>query len=269
LPKKAVVLLSGGIDSTTTLALARAEGFEVYALTIDYGQRHRVELDAATRVASSLSAKEHKIMTVDLRAVGGSALTSDMDVPKSQEVETVLSTASTGFPTSGPSWYPVRKPEGIPSTYVPARNTIFLSLALSWAEAIGATAVFIGATAVDYSGYPDCRPEYIEAFQRVADLGTKAGAEGRPIRIRAPFVNVPKSQIIRTGLRLGVDYSLTHSCYDPADDGKACGKCDSCHFRRKAFAEAGVKDPTVYLAAGGGASGRDAPFLRGTRAPDS
>jgi 7-cyano-7-deazaguanine synthase len=226
LPKKAVVLLSGGIDSTTTLALASAEGFEVYALTIDYGQRHRAELDAARKVATSLSAKEHKIISVDLRTVGGSALTSDMDVPKSQNFNETS--------------------RGIPVTYVPGRNTLFLALALSWGEAVGATAVFIGATAVDYSGYPDCRPEYIQAFQRVADLGTKAGTEGKPIRIRAPFVKVPKSEIIRRGLRLGVDYSLTHSCYDPADDGTACGKCDSCHFRRKAFAEAGVKDPTLY-----------------------
>lgn len=239
MPKKAVVLLSGGIDSTTAMALAGAEGFEVYALTIDYGQRHRAELDAARRVARSLSAKEHKIISVDLRAVGGSALTSDMDVPKS----------GIGDRVSGRDRKPqtrTPKPQEIPVTYVPGRNTVLLALALSWAEAIGATAVFIGVTAVDYSGYPDCRPEYIEAFQRVADLGTKAGVEGKPITIRAPFVNVPKSGIIRRGLRLGVDYSLTHSCYDPADDGKACGKCDSCHFRRKAFAEAGVKDPTVY-----------------------
>ncbi len=243
---KAVVLLSGGIDSTTALALARAEGFEVYALTIDYGQRHRVELVAAARVARSLSAKEHKIIRVDLRAVGGSALTSDMDVPKSGEFQTVLSTGSTGFRTSGPSCYPVGNSQGIPATYVPGRNTVFLALALSWAEAIGATDVFIGVTAVDYSGYPDCRPEYVEAFQRVAELGTKVGVEGKPIRIRAPFVNVSKAEIITRGTELGVDYSLTHSCYDPDKDGRACGKCDSCHFRRKAFAEAGVKDPTVY-----------------------
>jgi len=225
-PGKAVVLLSGGIDSATALALARDEGFEVYALTIDYGQRHRVELEAARRVARSLSANEHKVITAALRAVGGSALTSDVDVPKSE--------------TAGEIG------EAIPATYVPGRNTVFLALALSWAEAIGATDVFIGVTAVDYSGYPDCRPDYIEAVQRLSDLGTKAGVEGTPIKVRAPFVNVPKSQIIRTGLRLGVDYSLTHSCYDPTRDGKACGKCDSCHFRKKAFAEAGVKDPTVY-----------------------
>ncbi len=226
MPKKAVVLLSGGIDSTTALALARAEGFDVYALTIDYGQRHKAELEAARRVARSLLAKEHKIIRVDLRAVGGSALTSDMDVPKSEQMN--------------------QRRVGIPATYVPARNTVFLAVALSWAEAIGATDLFIGATAVDYSGYPDCRPEYIEAFQRVADLGTKAGVEGKPIKVRAPFVNVPKSRIIRTGEELGVDYSLTHSCYDPTEEGKACGRCDSCHFRRKAFAEAGVKDSTVY-----------------------
>jgi len=228
MPKKAVVLLSGGIDSTTALAVARAEGFEVYALTIYYGQKQKVELEAARRVARSLSAKEHKLINVDLRAFGSSALTSDnIGVPKSEGVDELG--------------------EGIPTTYVPGRNTVFLALGLSWAEAIGATDLFIGVTAVDYSGYPDCRPEYIEAFQRVADLGTKTGVEDKPIEVQAPFVNVSKSQIIRTGLGLGVDYSLTHSCYDPASGGKACGKCDSCHFRKKAFAEAGVKDPTVYV----------------------
>jgi 7-cyano-7-deazaguanine synthase len=224
--RKAVVLLSGGIDSTTALALAKAEGYEVHALTIDYGQRHNAELDAARRVARSLSAKEHRVIRVDLRAFGGSALTGDAVVPKAEKLD--------------------ERPQGIPATYVPGRNTVFLALALSWAEAIGATAVFIGATAVDYSGYPDCRPEYVEAFQKVSELGTKAGVEGSPIAILAPFVNSPKSQIITTGVRLGVDYSLTHSCYDPAPDGEACGKCDSCHFRKRAFAEAGVKDPTVY-----------------------
>lgn len=227
--KRAVVLLSGGIDSATALALARAEGFEVYALTVDYGQRHRAELEAAKRVAKSLSAKEHKVITVDLGGFGGSALTGHMEVPKSEKAVSLE-----------------QQGEEIPATYVPARNTVFLSLALSWAEAVGATDVFIGATAVDYSGYPDCRPEYIEAFQKMAELGTKAGADGKPIRIRAPFVRVPKRHIITTGLRLGVDYSLTHSCYDPAADGKACGKCDSCHFRKKAFAEAGLNDPTIY-----------------------
>jgi 7-cyano-7-deazaguanine synthase len=225
-PRKAVVLLSGGIDSATTMALAASEGFEVYALTIDYGQKHRVELDAARKVAASLSAKEHKIVAVDLRAFGGSALTSDVRVPKSRRMD--------------------RTRKGIPVTYVPGRNTVFLALALSWAEALGAADVFIGVTAVDYSGYPDCRPEYIDAFQKVADLGTKAGVEGRPMKVRAPFVNAPKSRIIAAGVELGVDYSLTHSCYDPSDDGKACGRCESCHLRKRAFAEARVTDPTDY-----------------------
>ena len=226
MPRKAVVLLSGGSDSATTLAMAKAEGFDLYALTIDYGQRHRAELDAARKVARSMSVTEHKVLRIDLRSIGGSALTSDAEVPKSRKTEEIS--------------------EGIPVTYVPARNTIFLSFALARAEAIGATDVFIGATSIDYSGYPDCRPEYIEAFQKVADVGTKSGVEGKPIRIRAPFVKTRKSEIIKRGVALGVDFSLTHSCYDPTPEGKACGKCDSCLFRRRAFAEAGVKDPTVY-----------------------
>lgn len=226
MPRKAVVLLSGGIDSTTTLAVAKDEGFEVYALTIDYGQRHMAEVEAARRVAEAVSVKEHKIIEIDLRAIGGSALTSDMEVPKTEN--------------GG------RIGRSIPVTYVPGRNTIFLALGVAWAEAIGATDVFIGATAVDYSGYPDCRPEYIKAFQKAAELGTKTGVEGRPIRIRAPFVKTPKREIIRKGIRLGVDYSLTHSCYDPTKDGKACGRCESCLLRRRAFAEAGVEDPAVY-----------------------
>jgi 7-cyano-7-deazaguanine synthase len=225
-PGKAVVLLSGGIDSATTLAFAGSEGYDVYALTLDYGQRHALEIEAAKKVAKSASVKEHKIIAIDLRAIGGSALTGDAEVPKSDDA--------------------ARIPAGIPITYVPGRNTIFLSLALAWAEAIGAADVFIGVTAVDYSGYPDCRPEYIKAFQKLADLATKTGVEGKPIRIRAPFVNTPKSEIIVRGLALGVDYSLTHSCYDPTNDGKACGKCDSCLFRKRAFAQAGTKDPAVY-----------------------
>lgn len=226
--KKAVVLLSGGIDSTTVLALAKEEGFEVYALTIDYGQRHRVELDAARKVAQSLGVREHKILRLDLRSLGGrSALTSDTGVPKSEKEDAIG--------------------EAIPVTYVPGRNTIFLAVGLAWAEAIGAGDLFIGVTAVDYSGYPDCRPEYIEAFQRVADLGTKVGVEGKPIRIRAPLVNSPKREIIRKGSALGVDYSLTHSCYDPSEEGAACGKCESCVLRKKAFADAGIADPTKYV----------------------
>ncbi len=226
MPEKAVVLLSGGIDSATVLALAKKEGLEIYSLTADYGQTHNVELEAASSVSRSLSAKEHKIIRVDLKAFGGSALTGDHRAPEPENREPIS--------------------EGIPATYVPARNTVFLALALSWAEAIGATDVFIGVTAVDYSGYPDCRPEYIEAFQRVADLGTKAGVEGKPIRIRAPLVSLSKSQILKRGTQLGVDYSLTHSCYFPRENGKACGKCDSCHFRKKAFVEAGLEDPTAY-----------------------
>jgi len=224
--KKAVVLLSGGIDSSTVLALAKQEGFDLYALTIHYGQRHGIEVEAARAIARAMSVKEHKVIAVDLRAIGGSALTGDAEVPKSRSVDEIAGK--------------------IPVTYVPGRNTIFLALALSWAEAIGASDVFIGATAVDYSGYPDCRPEYIEAFQRLADLGTKTGVEGKPISIRAPFVNTPKSDIVQRGDALGVDYSLTHSCYDPTEDAKACGKCDSCLFRKKAFTEAEVKDPTLY-----------------------
>ena len=226
MPEKAVVLLSGGIDSATTLAVAVAEGFEVFALTIDYGQRHRCEIEAARTIARSLSVKEHKIISLDLRSIGGSALTDDMEVPKSRTASEIC--------------------ESIPVTYVPGRNTIFLALALSWAEALGASTVFFGATAIDYSGYPDCRPEYVQAFQKLADLATKAGVEGKPIRIEAPFINTPKSGIIKRGVELGVDYSLTHSCYDPTEDGKACGRCDSCLFRRRAFAEARVADPTVY-----------------------
>jgi len=225
--KKAVVLLSGGIDSSTTLALAKSEGLDIYALTIDYGQRHRPELEAAARVAKSMSVREHKVIRIDLRAIGASALTSDVAVPKSRTAHEIA--------------------HGIPVTYVPGRNTIFLAIALAWAEAIGAADVFIGATAIDYSGYPDCRPEFIEAFQKLSNIGTKAGVEGRPISIRAPFVSTPKSDIIKTGAALGVDFSLTHSCYDPAHDGKACGKCDSCLLRKKAFAQAGLKDPIVYV----------------------
>jgi 7-cyano-7-deazaguanine synthase len=221
---RAVVLLSGGLDSATTLAVARTEARACYALTVDYGQRHRLELDAARRVAQALGAIEHRIARFDLSWIGGSALTD-----AAQPV-------------------PDRPGEGIPSTYVPARNTILLALALGWAEVLDAQAVYIGANAVDYSGYPDCRPEFLEAFERLAALATRAGVEGRPIRIRAPLVHMPKAEIIRTGSRLGVDFGLTLSCYDPDPEGRACGTCDSCRLRAAGFRAAGVPDPTRYRA---------------------
>ncbi len=224
--KKAVVLLSGGLDSATCLAVARAEGFSCHALSFDYGQRHAPELEAARRVARALGAVEHKVVRLDLRAFGGSALTDDIDVPRPGSVEAIG--------------------RDIPVTYVPARNTIFLSFGLAWAEVLGAADLFIGANALDYSGYPDCRPEYLEAFERVANLGTKAGVEGRRFRIHAPLLRLTKAQIIRKGMELGVDYALTLSCYDPDSRGRACGRCDSCLLRKKGFAEAGVPDPTPY-----------------------
>jgi 7-cyano-7-deazaguanine synthase len=221
---KAVVLLSGGLDSATVLAIARAEGFACYALSFAYGQRHAVELEAARRVASALGAVEHKTTTIDLRIFGGSALTSDLPVPKDREDMSA----------------------GVPITYVPARNTIFLSFALAWAEVLGSNDIYIGVNALDYSGYPDCRPEYIAAFQTMADLATKAGVESRQrLRIRAPLIAWTKAQIIRRGLELGVDYGLTTSCYDPGPEGKACGHCDSCVLRRKGFEEVGVADPRM------------------------
>lgn len=224
--KKAVCLLSGGLDSATTLACALRDGFETYALTFDYGQRHRVELDAAARVARHLGAAEHRVFRIDLRAFGGSALTADIEVPKDR-----------------PS---ARIPAEIPVTYVPARNTVFLSIALAWAEVLGSCDLYIGVNAVDYSGYPDCRPEFIRAFERMANLATKAGVEGRQqLRIHTPLIHLSKAGIIRLGLELGVDYSLTHSCYDPVG-GLACGHCDSCLLRRAGFAEAGVPDPLRY-----------------------
>ena len=222
--RNAVVLVSGGLDSATTLAVARAEGYRCHALSFDYGQRHRVELEAARAVAESFGAVEHRVMPLDLRLFGGSALTDDgIDVP------------------SGAG-------EGIPVTYVPARNTIFLSLALAWAEVIPAADLFIGVNAVDYSGYPDCRPEFVEAFERLANLGTKAGVEGQPFRVHAPLIHLTKAQIIRRGHELGVDYALTLSCYDPDETGRACGVCDSCRLRAAGFHEAGVPDPTPYRA---------------------
>jgi 7-cyano-7-deazaguanine synthase len=225
--KRAVVLLSGGMDSTTVLAVARARGFETYALTFRYGQRHSAEIEAARRVAAALGAARHEIVDVDLRAFGGSALTGDIAVPKDR------SEAEIG--------------KEIPVTYVPARNTIFLSFALAWAEVLGAWDIFLGVNARDYSGYPDCRPEYIGAYERMANMATKAAVEGRQrIKIQTPLIHLSKAEIIAEGLSLGVNFALTLSCYDPAPDLTACGRCDSCLLRRKGFAEAGVADPTRY-----------------------
>ncbi|HKF47038.1 MAG TPA: 7-cyano-7-deazaguanine synthase QueC [Terracidiphilus sp.] len=228
--KPAVVLLSGGLDSATVLAIARSEGYAAHALSFDYGQRHRFELLAARRVAEAGGAADHRVAAIDLRAFGGSALTSDIAVPKGRGAAEMS--------------------HGIPITYVPARNTIFLSFALAWAEVLGSSDIFIGVNALDYSGYPDCRPEFVRAFEQMANLATKAGVEGRQhLVIHAPLVAMTKAQIIRAGLDLGVDYSLTSSCYDPAPDGTPCGECDSCILRRKGFAENGISDPLHYPAA--------------------
>jgi 7-cyano-7-deazaguanine synthase len=225
--QRAVVLLSGGLDSATALAIARSREFRLFALSFNYGQRHKIELASAARVAKAAEVDKHLIVNIDLRAIGGSALTSSIDVPKER---------SDGEMSSG-----------IPITYVPARNTIFLSFALAWAEVLGAQDIFIGVNALDYSGYPDCRPEYIEAFEKMANLATKAGVEGRMrLKIHTPLIAMTKAEIIKAGLDLGVDYSLTHSCYDPSPDGLACGRCDSCRLRLKGFAEAGVPDPLSY-----------------------
>ncbi len=226
--KKAVVLLSGGMDSATAAAVARREGFDVYALSFRYGQRHVVELEAARRVAAALPASRHVVLDIDLRAFGGSALTSDVAVPKDTPLERIGA-------------------EGVPVTYVPARNTIFLSFALGWAEVLGARDLFIGANALDYSGYPDCRPEYIEAFERVANLGTRAGVEGDGFRIHTPLIALSKREIVLKGLELGVDFALTSTCYDPSPDGLACGRCDACLLRLKGFREAGLEDPRRYV----------------------
>jgi 7-cyano-7-deazaguanine synthase len=223
--KRAVVLLSGGLDSTTTLAIAKEEGFDVLALSFRYGQRHEIELDCATHIAASYGVR-HVICHIDLRSVGGSALTSDLAVPKRRSADEIG--------------------DGIPVTYVPARNTIFLSFALAWCEAFDASDIFIGINAIDYSGYPDCRPEFIRAFEEVARLGTKAGVEGRPARIHTPLISMTKAQIIATGIRLGVDYAKTSTCYEPRNDGAACGLCDACLLRLNGFAEAGVRDPVAY-----------------------
>jgi 7-cyano-7-deazaguanine synthase len=224
--KRAVVLLSGGIDSTTTLAIAIAEGYEAYALSFDYGQRHQIETEAARRVANSLGAKEHRVTKIDMRVFGGSALTDNIAVPKQRSGKEIA--------------------DGIPITYVPARNTIFLAYALAWAEVIGASNLFLGVNAIDYSGYPDCRPEFIEAFETLANLGTKAGVEGRRFQIHTPLIKFSKAEIVRKAVELGVDFSLTHSCYDPTPEGLACGECDSCLLRLKGFREAGIKDSIRY-----------------------
>ena len=225
--KKAVALLSGGLDSTTALWVAKDEGYAIYALSFRYGQRHMVELESARRVAESAGVEKHLIVEIDLRAIGGSALTDEIEVPKERSADEMSS--------------------GIPVTYVPARNTIFLSFALAWAETLDASDIFIGVNALDYSGYPDCRPEYTEAFASMANLATKAGVEGAMrLKIHTPLVAMTKAEIIKKGLQLGVDYSLTHSCYDPTPDGLACGKCDSCLLRLKGFAEAGARDPLRY-----------------------
>jgi 7-cyano-7-deazaguanine synthase len=229
--QRAIVLLSGGIDSATTFALARQHDYALYALSFEYGQRHGIEIDAAKKIARQLGAIEHRVIQNDLRSFGGSALTDAIAVPKDR--------------TAG------EMEREIPITYVPARNTIFLSYALAWAEVIGARDIFMGVNAIDYSGYPDCRPEFIAQFERLANLATKAGVSGSEFRIHAPLIKMTKAQIIGKGTELGVDFSLTHSCYDPAPNGKACGKCDSCLLRAKGFAEAGIADPTHYACSGG------------------
>jgi 7-cyano-7-deazaguanine synthase len=226
--KNAIVLSSGGIDSTTAMAIAKHEGFKIYSLSFFYGQRHAFELQSAKKVANAIGVTEHLVINLDLNQIGGSSLTDDIDVPKDRDELQMI--------------------QGIPVTYVPARNTIFLSFALAWAEVLKSSQIFIGVNAVDYSGYPDCRPEYIEAFERMANLATKAGVEGTTnIRIRIPLIHLTKAQIIQKGIELGVDYAITHSCYDPSPHGLACGRCDSCQLRKKGFKEAGVSDPTRYI----------------------
>jgi 7-cyano-7-deazaguanine synthase len=224
----AVVLLSGGLDSATALAIAGHEGFELYAMSFAYGQRHAFELECARRVAAESGVAAHTVVRIDLRALGGSALTADINVPKGRSHQEMGG--------------------DIPVTYVPARNTIFLSFALAWAETLGCSDIFIGVNALDYSGYPDCRPEYIEAYERMANLATKAGVEGRQrLKIHTPLIHLTKGQIIRRGLELGVDYSMTSTCYDPSEDGRACGRCDACLLRLKGFAENGIPDPAPYV----------------------
>ena len=224
---KAVVLASGGVDSTVTAAVARRDGCQLYFLTIAYGQRHRVEVERARSIAEAVGAVDHVVLDVDLRAMGGSALTGDQSVPKDRSEEA--------------------RAQSIPSTYVPARNTIFLSLALAYAETRGAEAIYIGANVIDYSGYPDCRPEFLRAFEEAARLGTRTGSEGRPVQIRAPLLRMSKSEIIRLGAGLGVPFELTHSCYDPTAAAEACGRCDSCRIRLEGFRAAGLVDPILYV----------------------
>jgi 7-cyano-7-deazaguanine synthase len=227
-PEKAVVLSSGGLDSTTVIAIAQSEGFEIYSLSFDYGQRHVYELKAAERIAERFQVAKHLVIGIDLHAIGGSALTDNLDVPKSRSLNTMSSE--------------------IPITYVPARNTIFLSYALAWAEVLKSANIFIGVNAVDFSGYPDCRPEFIAAFEHMANLATKIGVEGKTrVRIRTPLLHLNKAQIIAKGIALGVDYSITHSCYDPSSEGLSCGQCDSCVLRHKGFIAAGIPDPTRYI----------------------
>ncbi len=226
--KKAVVLSSGGLDSTTVMAIAKHAGFELYSLSFHYGQRHSFELEAARKMAEVFGVQEHMVINIDLKKIGGSALTDDIEVPKAGTEESMASE--------------------IPVTYVPARNTIFLAYALAWAEVLQSSDIFIGVNAIDYSGYPDCRPEYIEAFQRMANLATKAGVQGTSqIKIHTPLINMTKAQIIQKGIELCIDYALTHSCYDPSSQGLACGRCDSCILRKKGFKDAGIPDPTKYV----------------------
>jgi 7-cyano-7-deazaguanine synthase len=224
--KNAVVLCSGGLDSATVMAIAKKDGYDIYALSFCYGQRHEIEIESAHRVAEVTGVKEHLVLNIDLGCMGGSALTDKIDVPKANSLSEISS--------------------GIPITYVPARNTVFLSYALALAEVKKSNDIFLGVNAVDYSGYPDCRPEYIDAFEKMANLGTKAGVEGNKIHIRAPLINMTKAEIIQRGISLGVDYTMTHSCYDPDDSGRACGSCDSCLLRKKGFVDAGVLDLTIY-----------------------
>ena len=225
--KRAVILLSGGLDSSTTLAIAKNSGFKLFGLTFRYGQRHKYEIAAAQKIAQAYNLADHKITEIDLRTFGGSALTDDLDVPKDRNNGTMN--------------------EFIPITYVPARNTIFLSFALAWAEVLGANDIFLGVNSMDYSGYPDCRPEYIQSFANMANLATKAGVEGKQsIKIQTPLINMTKKEIIKKGLKLGVDYSFTHSCYDPENDGISCGRCDACQIRLRGFQEAGIPDPIKY-----------------------
>lgn len=220
--KKAVVLLSGGLDSVTALAIAKQQGFDCYTLSFDYGQRHQAELNASTNLSKQFGAKEHKVINIDLRAIGGSALTdSTIDVPEGEQ-------------------------DGIPITYVPARNTVFLSIALGWAEVLAAEAIFVGVNAVDYSGYPDCRPQFIDVFEQLANVATKAGVEGQKLTVQAPLIEMTKAEIINKGRELGIDYSQTVSCYQADDNGRACGCCDSCRYRRQGFEQAGITDPTRY-----------------------